>query len=152
MDRSAIQKYGKADVMTKIGGSALSSQPPRLQALIRPMNVPRMKASTVVTPTSPSVHGSAWNTIVSTESPKLVVIEMPKLNVTTCFQYSTYWLRKPLVGLPPSSASQRVEGLRVEVRVLGHQDLYRVAGHEARDQEVEADRRPQRDDEEPEPP
>ena len=77
--------------MMKIGGSALSSQEPRRQALTRPISVPRMKARTVVTPTSPSVHGSACITILLTGVPKLVVIEMPKLNVRTRPQYVKYW-------------------------------------------------------------
>ena len=51
-----------------------------------------MKAATVVTPTSPSVHGSACSTMLLTDVPKLVVIEMPKLNVSTCSQYVKYWL------------------------------------------------------------
>jgi hypothetical protein len=41
-----------------------------------------------------------------------------------------------------------VERLRVKVGVLGDEDLCRVAGHEARDQKVEAYRRPHSDGEE----
>ena len=59
---------------------------PRLQALTSPMRVPRTKARTVVTPTRPRVQGRALLTMVRTGVPKLVVIEMPKLNVTTCLQ------------------------------------------------------------------
>ena len=86
MARRAIQKYGNAEVITKIGGNALSSQLPRFQALTSPMKVPAMKATTVVTPTSPRVHGKAFNTMVLTGVPKLVVIEIPKLKVRTCPQ------------------------------------------------------------------
>jgi hypothetical protein len=73
-----------------MGGNAPSSQPPRRQALTIPMKVPSTKARTVVTPTRPSVQGRACATIVRTGVPKLVVIEIPKLNVTTWCQYSRY--------------------------------------------------------------
>ncbi len=86
MASSPTQKYGKAEVITKIGGKALSSQLPRIHPLSRPINVPRRKAMTVVTPTRPRVQGRAWKTMVLTDVPKLVVIEMPKLKVTTRFQ------------------------------------------------------------------
>lgn len=82
-------------MITKIGGSALSSQVPRRHALTRPISVPRMKARTVVTPTSPIVHGRACLTMLLTDVPKLVVIEMPKFNVRTCCQYVTYWAARP---------------------------------------------------------
>ena len=69
---TAIQKYGNAEVMTKIGGMALSMSPPRRQAPTRPISVPSMKARTVVTPTSTSVQGSAWRTSCITGSGKKV--------------------------------------------------------------------------------
>ena len=49
-------------MITKTGGRMLSSRPPRRQAPTMPMPVPRMNASTVVTPTRPSVHGIASST------------------------------------------------------------------------------------------
>ena len=104
MDSSAIQKYGNADVTTNIGGRTLSSQVPLRQALTKPMKVPRKNAINVVTPTRPSVHGTAWVTMTSTDLPKLVVSEIPKFRVTTCSQYVTYWLARPWCALPPSSA------------------------------------------------
>src|SRR5580658_9273095 len=104
MDSRAIQKYGNADVTTNIGGRALSSQVPLLHALIRPMKVPNIKASNVVMPTRPSVHGRAWYTIASTDLPKLVVREMPKLKVVTCSQYVAYWEGRLWCVVPPSSA------------------------------------------------
>ena len=73
----AIQKYGNADVMTKIGGMALSISPPRRQAPTSPIIVPSTKARTVVTPTSTSVQGSAWSTSCITGSGKNVS-EIPK--------------------------------------------------------------------------
>ena len=76
--------------MTAIGGRTLSSHVPRRQALRSPMKVPSTKARIVVTPTRPRVQGSAFITMVFTGVPKLVVIEMPKLRVTTLFQYSPY--------------------------------------------------------------
>src|SRR3989440_10215808 len=59
---SASQKYGNADVITKIGGRAPSRKPPRRQAETSPLNVPSRNAITVVNPTSPSVQGKAWST------------------------------------------------------------------------------------------
>ena len=74
---SASQKYGNADVITNSGGSAPSSTPPRRHPETSPITVPRMKANTVVVPTSASVHGSACNTWCVTVSGKNVS-EMPK--------------------------------------------------------------------------
>ena len=74
---SASQKYGNADVITKIGGSSPSRLPPRRHAEISPMKVPRMKAMIVVVPTSASVHGNACSTWCETVSGKNVS-EMPK--------------------------------------------------------------------------
>ena len=56
-------------MITKTGGMMLSSRPPRRQALTMPMPVPRTNASTVVTPTRPSVHGIASSTIRPTDAP-----------------------------------------------------------------------------------
>src|SRR5579875_3158473 len=61
-DIIAIQKYGNADVTTNSGGSTLSIAPPRRQALTAPIAVPATNARIVVTPTRPSVHGSAVST------------------------------------------------------------------------------------------
>ncbi len=72
--------------MTEAGGRIASSQLPLIQPLTSPIRVPTTKARTVVTPTSPSVQGKAASTIVLTGVPKLVVKEMPKLKVSTCFQ------------------------------------------------------------------
>ena len=44
--------------MNSIGGRIASSRPPRRHALTTPTSVPITNAMTVVTPTSPSVHGS----------------------------------------------------------------------------------------------
>ena len=71
-----------------------------------------------MTPTSPRVQGRACNTMVFTGVPKLVVIEMPKLNVTTCFQYSRYWATKLWLVTAAEQDRQGVDGLRPEVRVL----------------------------------
>ena len=51
-----IQKYGMAEVITKVGGTMLSSLLPRRQADTMPRPVPSKKARTVVTPTRPKVH------------------------------------------------------------------------------------------------
>ena len=72
----ASQKYGNAEVMTKIGGMTLSMSPPRLHP-ISPIIVPSTKARIVVTPTSTRVHGSAWRTSFITGSGKNVS-EIPK--------------------------------------------------------------------------
>jgi hypothetical protein len=50
------QKYGIAEVITNTGDTTLSSRPPRRHADTMPSPVPRTKASTVVTPTRPTVH------------------------------------------------------------------------------------------------
>ena len=87
MAMSAIQKYGKAEVITKIGGKKLSKRPPRRHALTVPINVPRTNARTVVTPTRPSVHGRALSTTWVTDSGKNVM-DLPKLPVK---QLPRYW-------------------------------------------------------------
>ena len=46
-------------VITKTGGTMLSSWPPRRQAATIPMPVPSTNARIVVMPTRPSVHGIA---------------------------------------------------------------------------------------------
>ena len=52
----AIQKYGIAEAITNTGGRTLSSPPPRRQADRMPRPVPSTKASSVATPTRPTVH------------------------------------------------------------------------------------------------
>ena len=79
---SPTQKYGSAEVTTNTGGSSESSRPPRRQPATIPISEPSRNASTVVTPTSPSVHGSACPTIRVTGSPSVAPIEMPHCPVT----------------------------------------------------------------------
>ena len=64
-------------MITKIGGSSPSRLPPRRQAEISPMKVPRTNARIVVVPTSISVHGRACSTWCETVSGKKVS-EIPK--------------------------------------------------------------------------
>ncbi len=59
MSSIPIQKNGIAEVITNTGGRMLSSQLPRRHAPTMPMPVPSRNARMVVTPTRPSVHGSA---------------------------------------------------------------------------------------------
>ena len=149
----AIQKYGNAEVITKIGGSTLSSSPPRLQAPSEPTSVPRTKASTVVTPTSAErprqrlQHHLA--TGVREERERDAEVAASKMLP----RYVKYGREQALVGVDAEGDLERVQRLRVEVApVAGHHRQRRVAGHEARDEEVDRDRRPERDDEEPQPP
>src|SRR6184192_1759295 len=86
---NASQKYGKAEVMTKIGGSAPSRKPPRRHAETSPINVPSRNAITVVRPTSPSVHGRACSTWWLTASGKNVS-EVPKRPLAMLPRYVKY--------------------------------------------------------------
>ncbi len=53
------QKYGTAE-KNVVTGSSPSVQVPRRQPSSTPSPVPSRKLMIVATPTSPSVHGSAW--------------------------------------------------------------------------------------------
>nr|WP_246486986.1 hypothetical protein [Kribbella qitaiheensis] len=102
---SATQKYGRAEVTMKTGGTIPSISPPRRQPAIVPISVPRTNASTVAMPTSPSVHGNASPISVVTGTPRLLPIDTPQCPVTIAFRYSVYWSRMFLSGSKPNSAS-----------------------------------------------
>src|SRR2546430_15748352 len=51
--KSAIQKYGKAEMMIRTGGRIASKMPPRRHAASIPTSVPRMKAMIVAGPPNP---------------------------------------------------------------------------------------------------
>ena len=67
---------------TNAGGSSESSRLPRRHPETTPISEPSRNASTVVTPTSPSVHGRACRTIRVTGSPSVAPIEIPHCPVT----------------------------------------------------------------------
>src|SRR5579864_8508752 len=91
-NRSATQKYGKAEMTTKTVGRMPSSQPPRRQALTMPTSVPSTKAITVETPTRPSVQKSPYMIDWLTESGKYES-EVPRLRWTVFQMYSPYCCR-----------------------------------------------------------
>src|SRR5271170_6491883 len=99
------QKYGITVMITNIGGMRLSSRPPRRQAPTIPIPVPRMNASTVVTPTRPRVHGIASSTMCPTEFPGWVVSDSPKLPVATSPRYLKYCATRFWWVLSPNCAS-----------------------------------------------
>src|SRR5262249_49723010 len=105
MNKSATQKYGNADVTTNTDGKTESSLPPRRQPATMPTNDPSTNASTVVTPTRPSVHGSAWPTMVLTGSPSVAPIDSPHCPVTMSFRYSTYCTNRFWWGWNPKDVS-----------------------------------------------
>src|SRR3954464_1652234 len=97
---SASQKYGKAEVITKIGGSRPSTAPPRRQPDTSPISVPRTNAKIVVIPTRKSVQGSACSTWCETVSGKNVS-EMPKCPRAMLPRYAKYaWRRLSCVLIP----------------------------------------------------
>ena len=142
MASNAIQKYGKAEVMTKIGGRALSSQPPRLQALTSPISVPTAKATMVVTPTSPRVQGKAWQYHRSDGSPEAGGNGNTEVERDHVLPVLEVLADKALVLVAPEQDGEGMYCLRPEVGVLGFEGLAGLPGIEARDEEIEAHQPP----------
>ena len=86
---SAIQKYGKAEMMIRTGGRIASKMPPRRHAASIPTSVPRMKAMIVAVPTNPKLQGSASMTTFATEVGKNVS-DTPRFPVNVLPRYSKY--------------------------------------------------------------
>ena len=126
--------------------------PPRRHALIAPMTVPKMNARIVVMPTRPSVHGNAERITWLTDSGKNE-IEIPKLPVKQLREVVEVLREQALVAVDAEGDLQRVQGLPADPAVEApDQRLRRVARHQPRDEEVDRQRRPEREGEEAEPP
>src|SRR5580692_7645879 len=90
MNNSPRKKYGKAEITMKTGGRTLSRIPPRRHAATAPSMVPIRNPRTVLTPTSPSDHGSASPMILLTDSGKFGPSEIPKFRWTQLLRYAKY--------------------------------------------------------------
>jgi hypothetical protein len=140
---SPSQKYGIV-LKNVVTGMIASSLLPRFQPTIAPATVPIVNEMIVAMPTRPSVHGRAGGehlgdraqAVQRRDAEVAAQQHPPVLDVL---------LPDRLVGVDAEQDAQRLLGLGAHAAVAREVRADRVALHEARQEEVDRDGRPQRE-------
>ena len=129
------------------GGSTASRNPPRRHALNIPSSVPRTKAMTVAIPTRPRVQSRPC-LITSPTGAGKKVSEVPKSPCSVLPRYCRYCDENVLVAVDAECDLEILDRLRADAAVEAHEHrLAWVAGHDPRQDEVDGQRGPERDEE-----